>query len=210
MWRMTHEQPSMTIRAYSEKDAAVFCRVRERFGALSNMAGGFPLEIAGVSIRSTEAYYQAIRWAHRPDIQHLILEERSPIIAKRTAYRFLTDARADWDHIKVRVMRFALRAKLAFHREAIQAVLADTDGRAIVEKSQRDTFWGCTPSTDGTLRGRNVLGRLWMELRAELDIDPHRYRDGVPDPGIPRDCILGREIQSIDPPEQPRQPGLFP
>ncbi len=140
---------AIEARTYRETEAAVFFRARERFGELGNMAGGFPLEIAGTPIGSSEAYYQAIRWSHRPDVQQRILDEKSPMTAKRTAYLFLDDSRPDWDQIKIRVMRFALRAKLLFHDEAIRAVLRKTEARPIVERSQRDDFWGALPHGDG-------------------------------------------------------------
>lgn len=34
--------------------------------------------------------------------------------------------------------------------------------------SWRDSFWGWGPNRDG----RNMLGRLWMELRAEIGATP--------------------------------------
>ena len=38
--------------------------------------------------------------------------------------------------------------------------------------SYKDQFWGAKPEGD-LLKGENVLGRLWMELRAEVaDHDP--------------------------------------
>ena len=195
-------------RVYQEKEASVFYRVRGRFGELSNMAGGFPLEIAGIPVGSSEAYYQAIRWSHRPDVQQRILDEKSPMTAKRTAYLFLDDGRPDWDQVKIRVMRFALRAKLLFHDDAIRAVLSETGDHPIVEKSQRDDFWGALPHGDGTLRGRNVLGRLWMELRHEIAAKPEIFRNGIDDPRIPDHRLLDREVTGLEPPVRPVQTGF--
>lgn len=39
-----------------------------------------------------------------------------------------------------------------------------TGDRELVEDSWRDDFWGWGPNRDG----QNMLGKLWMELRAEL------------------------------------------
>ncbi len=55
---------------------------------------------------------------------------------------------------------------------AIDAALAATGARPIVEVSTRDPWWGTRPAGD-SYRGANVLGRLWMELRQQL-------RDGDP------------------------------
>ena len=51
--------------------------------------------------------------------------------------------------------------------DEIDAVLAETADRPIVEVSARDPWWGARPVAD-RYEGRNVLGRLWMELRQQL------------------------------------------
>ena len=69
-------------------------------------------------------------------------------------------------------MRWLLRKKREANRVAIDAVLAETGDRPIVEVSTRDRWWGARPVAE-RYAGRNVLGRLWMELRQQL-------RDGHP------------------------------
>ena len=64
-------------------------------------------------------------------------------------------------------MRWVLRMKREANRTGIDAVLAATGERAIVEVSSRDPWWGARPVAD-RYEGRNVLGRLWMELRHQL------------------------------------------
>lgn len=71
--------------------------------------------------------------------------------------------RPDWDTIKVGVMRTIIRAKANQH-EYVRRKLLATGDRELVEDSWRDNFWGW--GEDRT--GQNVLGKLWMELRAEL------------------------------------------
>ncbi len=71
--------------------------------------------------------------------------------------------RSDWDHIKVATMREILLAKVEQH-EYVRRKLLQTGEREIVEDSWRDDFWGWGPNRDG----RNMLGKLWMEIRAEL------------------------------------------
>ena len=69
-------------------------------------------------------------------------------------------------------MRWVLRMKREANRVAIDAVLAATGDRPIVEVSTRDPWWGARPVAE-RYEGRNVLGRLWMELRQHV-------RDGHP------------------------------
>jgi len=75
--------------------------------------------------------------------------------------------RPDWDAVKVEMMRRILRAKTAQH-EYVRRKLLATGERELVEDSWRDDFWGWGP--DG--KGRNELGKLWMEIRAEIRKGP--------------------------------------
>ena len=61
-------------------------------------------------------------------------------------------------------MRWVLRMKREANWDEIDAPLAATGKRPIVEVSTRDPWWGARPVGDRH-HGRNVLGRLWMELR---------------------------------------------
>lgn len=71
--------------------------------------------------------------------------------------------RPDWDEIKVDIMRDILKAKVTQH-EYVMAKLLDTDNRELIENSWRDDFWGWGPNKDG----KNMLGKLWMEIRDSL------------------------------------------
>ena len=69
-------------------------------------------------------------------------------------------------------MRWVLRMKREANRDEIDALLAETGERPIVEVSTRDPRWGARPVGD-RYEGNNVLGRLWMELRQQLrEADP--------------------------------------
>ena len=57
-------------------------------------------------------------------------------------------------------------------RAGIDAVLAAIGECTIIEISTRDPWWGAR-SVANRYEGRNVLGRLWMELRHQLrEADP--------------------------------------
>lgn len=71
--------------------------------------------------------------------------------------------RPDWDEVKVGIMRMMLRAKARQH-PYVKKKLLETGNRELVENSWRDDFWGWGPNKDG----QNMLGKLWMEVRAEL------------------------------------------
>lgn len=101
-------------------------------------------------------------WMHRREI----LEARSA----HDAFRYAQDNRRwqknDWDAIKVDAMRDILRAKAAQH-EYVRRKLLATGDRELIEDSWRDDFWGWGQNRDG----RNMLGKLWMEIRTDLRAD---------------------------------------
>jgi putative DNA methylase len=132
------------------------------------MAGGFPLSINGTVIASAEALYQACRFPFNEVAQRAIIREKSPMTAKMVSRRFLNETRDDWIAIRVAVMRWVLRVKLIQNWDRFSQLLHDTKENPIVEDSRSDDFWGALQKGPNELAGRNILGRLLMELRADL------------------------------------------
>ena len=191
---------------YEAGACAAFMRSRERYGGLSNMTSGFRLELNGLVFQGPEGLYQALKHPHRPDHQADIARQPSGMEAKKTAYRD-RGIRPDWEEVKIDAMAYTLAVKLAQHPDEFGAALGETQGRAIVEKSYRDEFWGARPSPDGaTLNGCNVLGKLLTELRDLLEQHDgdagavlHDYLTNV---DASRLSISGRNV-----PEPTGQPG---
>src|SRR2546426_9055121 len=159
---------TVAARTYNRRDSAVFRKTHEQFGGLSNMASGFPLEVNGVRIRTSEALYQACRFPQNTNIQRLIIQQRSPMTAKMLGKPHREETRPDWEKVRVKIMRWCLRVKLAQNWRTFGALLCSTGDRLIVEESRKDDFWGAKAVDEDTLVGANVLGRLLMELREEL------------------------------------------
>lgn len=180
-------------RVYEPSKVASFRTTREQFGGLSNMAPGFPIQVNRVRIRTLEALYQACRYPNRPDVQRLIVEQRSPMTAKMKGKRYLDHTRCDWGKIRVNVMRWCLRVKLAQNWRSFSELLLSTGDVPIVEESRRDDFWGAKPA-DGMLVGMNVLGRLLVELREELKEPDHGYLRTVEPLLIPEFLLYGQPI----------------
>lgn len=130
------------IRKYLAAECAVFRITKEKFGGLSNMSGGFPLCVNGIIVPSAEALYQACRFPHKPEIQKLIIRQKSPMTAKMVSKPHRGETRPDWMNIRVRVMRWVLRVKLSIHWEEFGGLLLATGDKSIVEDSRRDDFWG--------------------------------------------------------------------
>ena len=178
------------FRTYDTAASVVFLKTRELFGGLSNMAPGFPLQVNGIRIRTSEALYQACRYPHRPDLQRRIIDERSPMTAKMRSKPYRHDSRRDWNQVRVNVMRWCLRVKLAQNWDIFSKLLLDTGEQSIVERSRKDDFWGAKPVDERTLVGMNVLGRLLMELREAVKSEPRENFLRV-DPLPIEDFLLG-------------------
>lgn len=155
-------------RTYRRSESAVFLKTKEKHGGLSNMAGGFPLVVNDIALRSSEALYQACRFPHRPEVQRTIIEQKSPMTAKMKSKPYRGDSRPDWDMVRVGIMRWCLQVKLAQNYDKFSQLLLETGDKPIVEHSRRDDFWGAKPVDDETLTGVNALGRLLMELRGRV------------------------------------------
>jgi type I restriction enzyme S subunit len=184
------------FRTYQRADCAVFRKTAEAFGGLSNMAPGFPVRVNGVRILTVEALYQACRFPHRPEVQRKIIEQTSPMTAKMVGKPFRDDSRPDWDRVRVKIMRWVLRLKLAMHWAKFSELLLSTDDRPIVEDSRKDDFWGAMPTDSVTLVGMNVLGRLLMELREEIKQGAELRR--VEPPEIPNFLLFGESLGAVD------------
>lgn len=185
------------VRTYERAQSVVFFKTREAFGELSNMCSGYPLHVSGITIPSSEALYQACRFPHLPKVQEKVIAQKSPMTAKMVTKPYRGDTREDWDEIRVAVMKWCLRVKLLQHWKQFGDALLRTGGRAIVEQSSKDPFWGAIPDkTDLTLRGSNVLGRLLMELRELLKSAPAKLAIVQPVP-VNAFCLLGKPIEAI-------------
>jgi hypothetical protein len=98
----------------------------------------------------------------------MIVAETSPMTAKMKSKPFRGESRPDWDRVRINVMRWALRVKLACNWSKFSDLLFSTGGVPIVEDSRNDAFWGAVQDGPDLLVGVNALGRLLMELREEL------------------------------------------
>ncbi|RJQ44119.1 MAG: DUF1768 domain-containing protein [Gaiellales bacterium] len=186
------------VRTYRVADCVVFKKTNERFGGLSNMAPGFPLVVNSVQIPTVEALYQACRFPHLPEVQRLIISQRSPMTAKMRSKPHRKNSRSDWDQVRVAVMRWCLRVKLAQNWQKFGELLLATEDRSIVEESRKDDFWGAKPLEDGMLAGRNVLGRLLMELREKLRGPRKEQLRCAHIPDIPDFLLYGEAIRDLD------------
>ena len=184
-------------RKYNRASSVVFLKTREAFGGLSNMAGGFPLRVNEIRILTSEALYQACRFPHLADVQRLIIGQKSPMAAKMKSKLYRHQSRPDWNRVRVSIMRWCLRVKLAQNWDSFSKLLLQTGDSPIVEQSRRDDFWGALPVGEQTLVGMNVLGRLLMELRESIQTEVWSKRLRVEPLPIRYFLLGGRPIESV-------------
>ena len=137
------------------------------------------------------------------DWQREILDARNGMVAKMMAKkggRRRLYSRPDFDDIKVEVMRWCLRLKLAQHWVQFGKLLLSTGSAALVEASPRDWFWGSPPAKGqpSVLRGSNHLGRLLSELREQLRGAAGQELRMVPPVPIADFLLLGQPIRAVD------------
>lgn len=154
----------MDIREYLLSEVVTFRSTKAEFGGLSNMAGGYSVNVNGIIIPSAEHLYQACRYPLFPIIQEDIINQDSPMTAKMISKKYNKNTRQDWENVRIKIMRWCLEVKLSQNWEKFSAVLKATGDNPIVEVSPTDKIWAAVKEGD-KLVGMNALGRLLMELR---------------------------------------------
>jgi ribA/ribD-fused uncharacterized protein len=186
----------MNYRQYHISELIAFRKTNEAFGGLSNMAPGFTLNINGIIIKSAEHLYQAMRFPLNPEIQAEILEEPSPMTAKMISRKYSDKCtRPDWEQVRFTVMRWVLQIKLSQNWDSFSSLLLSTDGKAIVEGTNKDKVWGAVKKGD-IYEGVNALGRLLMQVREEY-VKTQNQLHCVEPPDIPGFLLFNHAIEWV-------------
>ncbi|WP_367874296.1 NADAR family protein [Luteolibacter sp. Populi] len=138
-----------------------FYSTGDPYGEFSNFAA-YPITLGKKKWPTTEHYFQAQKFADPRDREE-IRKANSPMLAARLGRDRKKKLRADWEAVKTGIMRQALEAKFTQYPDLKQLLLA-TGSAKLVEHTTNDSYWG--DGGDGT--GKNMLGRLLMELRETM------------------------------------------
>lgn len=145
-----------------DTDRQVFFYEQDHY-YLSNFSA-FRVYWAGFDFDTSEHAYHWCRFRGVANLhQAAILAARSAHEAFRYAQDNKAHQRPEWDAVKVDVMREILVSKARQHPYVLRKLL-ETGDRELVENSWRDPFWGWGENRDGL----NMLGVLWMDVRADL------------------------------------------
>ncbi len=142
----------------------MFYKVNDEYGCFSNFSRhGF--ELNGKYWSTSEHYFQAQKFAGTEYEEEIRLAATAMEAAKFGRDRN-KPLRKDWEQVKYSIMKEAVLAKFRTHDD-IREILLLTGDSEIIEKTTDDYYWGC--GSDGT--GKNMLGKILMEVRAILKTD---------------------------------------
>ncbi|TWU49278.1 NADAR family protein [Rubripirellula reticaptiva] len=140
-----------------------FYSVSDEYGEFSNFAA-YSIKLKGKRWPTSEHYFQGQKFqdaGHREEVR----KAKTPMIAARLGRDRKKKLRRDWESIKDNVMRGAVMAKFSQHDDLRELLLA-TGQAKLVEHTTNDAYWG--DGGDGS--GRNMLGRILMEIRDKLRV----------------------------------------
>lgn len=135
-----------------------------KYAFLSNFYSS-PILYDGIVYPTNEHFFQAMKTLDQEERKKIAAAE-TPGQAKRLGRH--VKLRADWEQIKVDVMRTGLMLK--FTDANLAQRLIDTGDEELIEGNWwHDNTWGsCYCHECARKAGRNLLGMLLMELRKEL------------------------------------------
>jgi ribA/ribD-fused uncharacterized protein len=143
-----------------------FYRANEKpYGAFSNLFRR-PVMFEDTAFATAEHAYQAGK-ARRPEVRAWLMAAPSPALLAMAAHGlYQWDITPSWSRIKFGRMRAVLHAKFTQHDD-LREILLSTGSARLVESAAVDNavnrLWG---EVNGV--GKNMLGVLLMELRAQL------------------------------------------
>jgi hypothetical protein len=171
----------------SENTVLTIRKVDEPNGWMGNMCS-LPVRVEGLRYPTTEHLFQCMRFEDE-EIRREIRESKSPMsskmVMKKHKEKMVIVPRSELD---LDLMRSVLRIKLEYYPKLREELMKQDSDSLIIEDCTKRSgvsskFWGMK-LVDGEWVGENWLGRLWMELRLELQGYPSfRYLDTTTFPG---------------------------
>lgn len=154
-----------------------FYSPNEENGYLSNWYPS-PFTYAGADYFCAEQYMMAQKAKAFKDYNTLerIMASKNPGEVKQLGRQVQNYDTETWDRIRYQIMRRGIRAKFQ-QNTALLDMLLGTGLSVLVEASPRDEVWGVKMTADDPditqihkWKGRNLLGRVLMQVRSDLRI----------------------------------------
>jgi ribA/ribD-fused uncharacterized protein len=162
----TTASTSATARPSSRK-VIEFYEKGKPYYEFTNFYEGSPITINGQKWKTSEHYFQAQKFVGPSfKLQQQVRDQATPRAAFEFARNNDAQKRADWETVKDDIMGIALLEKFTQNAK-LKQLLIDTGDAQLVEASPVDSYWGYAKDKKGN-PGKNMLGQLLMQLRAEL------------------------------------------
>ncbi|MFT5849250.1 MAG: ribA/ribD-fused uncharacterized protein [Patiriisocius sp.] len=158
---MARMDDSLLVTDFDNKLNGPINFIENRFHYLSPFSA-HEVVLAGVVYKTAEHAYQALRM--KAEHRDRITVTTSPLAAWREAQHCKKEGLVDPRHDKDDLMEEIFRAKLDQHQD-IEDVLRESGDRELRKVYDTDYYWGT--GADGS--GENMMGKLWMKLRGELE-----------------------------------------
>jgi ribA/ribD-fused uncharacterized protein len=135
-----------------------------------------PFQVDSITYPTMEHYFQSAKAKVFGDsaADSKIMKTKSAKAVKSIGKKVQNFKEEDWSAKKDEIMRTGLKAKFMQHPE-LRAKLLETGVRPIGEADPRDKYWAIGTSSETSKAknptkwpGKNMLGKMLMELRAEL------------------------------------------
>lgn len=159
-----------------QKNIICFYHEYEEYGCFSNWYKA-EFEYARRIFSSVEQYmmYHKVLLFREYDLAEKILSTDAPAIIKRLGQSKIEGFdSALWDKVSKQIVKRGIRAKFE-QNEGLLEILLNTRDFVLAEASANDKKWGIGVAVDNEDRydtskwsGKNLLGRILMEVRDEL------------------------------------------
>ena len=167
------------IERYPAEHTIGFTSTAAEWGLLSNFAKT-PMVVNGVEFVCVEQMFHYIRLNSEMErAEYLKLTPNLGLKMKATAFENRGVERSDGKEIAVDVLRFCLNHKYQASAEFRKA-LADSGDKYIVEdesnrKNKPDSWGAVLDTTTNEYYGKNIMGRLLMELREKGELEYTKF-----------------------------------
>ncbi len=145
----------------SQRNVINFYLPTDKYGCFSNFSRHH-LYLKDKVWKTSEHYFQAQKFAGT-EFEEKVRLTPTPKEAANLGRNRKFPLRKDWEEVKDEIMREALQAKFTQHKE-LKKILLETSDALLVEHTHKDFYWG----NGGDGSGKNMLGKLLMEVREEL------------------------------------------
>lgn len=122
-----------------------------------------PITIDGITYKTSEYYFQAMKFPDYPELQEKIKAMDKASDTKKFALEHRDKMRKDWFSVSMDIMKKAVLAKFEQNKDA-QKLLLSTGDKILVENNPNDSFWAAGADGNGT----NHTGLIIMEVRTKL------------------------------------------